>query len=462
MSDFKEEYLSGWGNIPMVRGKVSYAHEDRDVSHALKNGSFIPRGKGRSYADQATNNGDLVLKMEKMNMFISFDSDTGILTAQAGVTLEEIIRVFAPRGWFTMINPGTKYVTLGGAIANDIHGKAHHADGSFVNSVIKFTIMLANGRVLTASREENEDLFWANFGGLGLLGTILTVTLRLRKVETTYFSQKSIVARNLEEMMDALDETEQTYRHSVAWIDSLAKGKNLGRGVLTVGNEARFVELPPKLQKDPLAVGAKPKITVPVYLPSFTLNKLTISVLNSVLHFLQSHGKPFTHYDSFLFPLDAINEWNKGYGKRGFIQYQFVVPEEDGRESVRRIMKEITESDCKPFLNVLKKFGEASGGPLSFPMKGYTFAIDFPITDQLEPFTKRLDEMVLDAGGRIYLGKDAFLDMDMFRKMYPNYGEWMKVKQKYDPDWHFNSDIGRRLLHPVNIPASNTGVESAI
>ena len=446
MGTYKKEKLSGWGNIPMVNGPVAYAHYPSDVEAFLEENSFIPRGKGRSYADQATNDEQLVLKMEKMNKIIAFDESQGVLTAQAGITLEEIINIFAPRGWFTMINPGTKYVTLGGAIANDIHGKAHHADGSFINCVLEFTMILADGSVVTASRSENTDLFRASFGGLGLLGTILTVTIRLRQIESTYFKTKSIVARNLEEMMDAIDQTESEYRHSVAWIDSLASGKNLGRGVLTVGNEATFEDLPDKLRKDPLRSGDKPKATVPFYMPSFTLNKLSISVLNRVLYFLQSRDKKFAHYDPFLFPLDAINEWNRGYGKRGFIQYQFVVPEEGGREAVREIMKKITESDCKPFLNVLKKFGEASGGILSFPMKGYTFAIDFPITDNLEPFTHELDQMVLDAGGRIYLGKDAFLDREMFRAMYPQLEEWLKVKEKYDPHWKFTSDIARRLM----------------
>jgi len=449
MCDYKEEQLSGWGNIPMVKGRIAYAHFPTDVAHVLHNDSFIPRGKGRSYADQATNNGHLVLKMEKMNKIIAFDQENGILKAHAGITLGEIIQIFAPRGWFTMINPGTKYVTLGGAIANDIHGKAHHADGSFINSVREFTMMLADGEVVRLSATENPDLFRATFGGLGLLGTILTVTLQLRRVETTFFTSKSIVARNLEEMMDAIDETESTYRHSVAWIDSLASGNNLGRGVLTVGNEASYSDLPQKLRKKPLITGDKPKVTVPFYLPSFTLNKLTISALNRVLYFLQSRDKKVAHYDPFLFPLDAINDWNRGYGKRGFIQYQFVVPEEGGRESVRKIMKAVTESDCKPFLNVLKKFGEASGGILSFPIKGYTFAIDFPITDGLETFTRELDKMVLDAGGRIYLGKDAFLDREMFEAMYPQLDEWLTIKEKYDPHWRFNSDIGRRLLQPI-------------
>lgn len=442
--EFREETLSGWGNIPKAKSRVFYLQSRQDVAKPAGVNQLISRGFGRSYADQATNAGGWVLKTEKMNHFLSFDRERGILQCEAGVSLDEIISHFAPRGWFPMINPGTKYVTIGGAIANDIHGKAHHADGSFVNCVLDFTILLADGRILKASREENEDLFWANFGGLGLLGTILTATIQLRKIETTYFVQKAIPARNLEEMLEAIEETEDKYRHSVAWIDSLAKGKDLGKGVLVVGNEAKLQELPPKYKADPLKVAGKPKISVPFFLPSFSLNTFTVSLLNKALYIRQKSGNGLAHYDGFFFPLDMINKWNRGYGKRGFIQYQFVLPEENGKENIRRILSEITKSNCIPFLNVLKKFGEGQG-VLSFPMKGYTFAIDFPVTPQLKPFTEKIDKMVLEAGGRIYLGKDAYLDKETFRAMYPQYNEWLEIKKKYDPGNHFSSDLARRI-----------------
>lgn len=440
----KEEVLSGWGNIPGAKSEVAYPFSSQEVQQALFGSEVIPRGLGRSYADQATNAGRRVIKMEKINHFLSFDKEVGILNCEAGVSLGEIISTFAPRGWFPMINPGTKYITVGGAIANDVHGKGHHADGSFVNGVLDFTIMLADGRVLKASREENSDLFWASFGGLGLLGTILTASLQLRKIETTYFVQKSIPVQNLEEMLQAIDESDKEYRYSVAWIDSLAKGKNLGKGVLVVGNPASVNDLPEKLRKNPLKVSGKPKITVPFYLPSFSLNTFTVSVLNKVLYQKQKSGTGISHYENFFFPLDMINNWNRGYGKRGFIQYQFVLPEKNGRENIRRILTEITGSNCVPFLNVLKKFGEGQG-IMSFPLKGYTFAIDFPITPQLKPFTKKLDQMVLEAGGRIYLGKDAYLDEETFKSMYPQYTRWMEIKKKYDPTHHFSSDLARRI-----------------
>jgi decaprenylphospho-beta-D-ribofuranose 2-oxidase len=276
------------------------------------------------------------------------------------------------------------------------------------------------------------------------LGTILTATIQLRKIETTYFTQKPFAARNLDEMIEAIESSEKEFTSSVAWLDSMARGKNLGRGVLVMGNHATLAELPTKLKSYPLKLGKKPKLMVPFYLPSFSLNPLTVKLLNTALYIMQKNGKSIAHYDQFFYPLDMINNWNKGYGKKGFIQYQFVLPELNGKENIRKILTEITKSDCVPFLNVLKKFGEGVG-MLSFPRKGYTFAIDFPIKEQLKPFTKKLDAMVLEMGGRIYLGKDAYLDEATFKAMYPQYKEWLEVKRKYDPTNRYSSDLSRRI-----------------
>lgn len=440
----KEETLSGWGNIPKSDSKVAYPYHASEITEILSADKVLSRGLGRSYADQATNTNHVVLKMERLNHFLSFNETKGILTCEAGVTLDEIIQHLTPRGWFPMITPGTKYITIGGAIANDVHGKAHHADGTFVNCVYEFSIMLANGNIVRASRQENSDLFWANFGGLGLLGTILTATIQLRKIETTYFKQKAVATRNLEEMLHAIDDCDKEYTSSVAWIDSLAKGKKLGRGVLTMGNHATLDDLPLQLRSNPLAVGKKPKLSVPVYLPAFALNTLTVSLLNAALYWKQKTASGIAHYDSFFYPLDMINSWNRGYGKRGFIQYQFVLPLKNGHKNIRTILEQITKSDCIPFLNVLKKFGKGQG-LLSFPFEGYTFAIDFPVTGKLRSFTQKLDKIVLEMGGRIYLGKDAYLDEVTFKAMYPQYKEWLLIKQKYDPENKFSSDLSRRI-----------------
>lgn len=441
--NFSQETLTGWGNIPRSESSVYYPASAAEVQSDLS--QQIPRGLGRSYADQSTNTGSVVAKMERMKRIIAFDATTGILECEAGASFDDIIRKVVPHGWFMMITPGTKYLTIGGAIANDIHGKAHHADGSFINCVKLFTIMLADGAIVTASRDTNRDLFLANFGGLGLLGFILTATIQLRKIDTTYFRQRAIVTRNLDEMLDAIDNTGSDYSYSVAWIDPLETGKSMGKGVLTVGNHARLDELPEALKQDPLRIGKRSWLTVPFYLPGFALNNLTVSVLDAVLYWRLKSAPEFSHYEGFFYPLDSINGWNKGYGRRGFIQYQFVLPVRDGRKNIRVILDEIAASNCIPFLNVLKKFGAGQDEYLSFPMEGYTFAIDFPITSRLKAFTVRLDQIVLDMGGRIYLGKDAYLSASFFKAMYPQHEKWLQVKRKYDPSNKFSSDLSRRI-----------------
>lgn len=440
----RKELIAGWGNYPAVESLVVQPSNVSEARQSLGKPNIVARGLGRSYGDQAINEKNHVAVCTRMNHFISFDESTGVLECEAGVSLEEIITVFAPRGWLPMICPGTKYVTIGGAIANDIHGKAHHIDGSFVNCVLSFTILLADGRSLVASRTQNSDLFWANFGGLGLLGIILTATVTLRKVETTYFKQKSVVIRDLDEMVESLEVYDKEYNYSVAWIDPLASGKRLGSGVLTLGNAAKLADLPVSLQKDPLRVHAAGKLSVPFFLPGFALNGVTVRIMNRVIAFVQNSPKAFVHYEKFFFPLDAINNWNRGYGKRGFIQYQFVLPKQDGIQNVGAILDMISKSGCMPFLNVFKQMGKGQG-ILSFPFEGYTLAIDFPMSSRLIPFTRQLDRKVLEAGGRIYLGKDAVLDKETFRAMYPRYKEWLAIKAKYDPNNVFSSNIARRL-----------------
>ena len=444
MTFTKKEKISGWGNYPVAESFVLSPSNMEEFKKIPTDHTCIARGLGRSYADQAINTNNYVALCTNLNHFIDWNETEGILECEAGISLEEIITAFAPKGWFPMICPGTKFVTIGGAIANDIHGKAHHVDGSFVNSVLSFKILLANGSIVEASRSEHADLFWANFGGLGLLGIIISAKLKLRSIESTYFKQKSVVIQNLNHMLEALEEFDRDYHYSVAWIDAMAKGNKLGSGVLTLGNAARLNELPETLQSNPLKLHNKSKLNVPFFLPSFTLNNFTGRILNKVIAYVQNSPKEFVHYEKFFFPLDAINHWNRGYGKRGFIQYQFVLPEENGKKHLSEILHLISTSGCTPFLNVFKRMGDGQG-VLSFPFRGYTLAIDFPVTSSLKAFTPILDAKVLAAGGRLYLGKDALLDETMFKKMYPQHSEWLSTKQKYDPTNKFSSNIARRL-----------------
>ncbi len=437
--------LSGWGLYPRGSCRLVEPESVAELSRALDARGTIARGLGRSYGDPAINSGGQVLGLTRLDRFLGFDARTGTLRCEAGVSLSTIIQRFGPRGWFPMITPGTRHVTVGGCIANDVHGKGHHAQGSFAESVVSMRLMLADGSIVTASRSENSDLFWGSFGGMGLLGIVLEAELRLRSIETTYYRQEAIVVENLDAMLDAFDETNERYPYSVAYIDPLATGPLLGRGVLTVGDHARVEDLPARKRRDPLRVTEGHLVTVPFELPSATLNGLSIRLVNVVIKNVLSHASRVAHYEKFFYPLDAVGHWNRGYGHGGFTQYQFVVPLSDGRRTMRNILEAIVSSGSLPFLNILKRMGKANQGHLSFPFEGYTFAIDFPIRPELPALTRRLDAMVLEAGGRIYLGKDAFLEAATFRAMYPRLDEWLELKRRVDPKNVFVSDQARRL-----------------
>ncbi len=437
--------LSGWGGN-VHSDCVLIEPEGWEEARAwLDQHGTIARGLGRSYGDAALNSRGQVLGMRKFDRYLAFDEQTGTLTCEAGMSLMRIIKDFAPRGWFPMITPGTKFVTVGGCIANDVHGKAHHVQGSFSNCVDAMEVLLANGHVVVASRDENSDLFWATFGGVGLLGLILTATIRLRKIETTYFHQRSFRVRNLDEMLSTLEEHDQQFPYSVATLDVMARGTRLGRGVVTVGKPAQLADLPADLAGKPLAISGASKLTVPFNLPSITLNPVSIRVVNAVIQRIQANAAPIGHYEGFFYPLDRLANWNRGYGRRGFTQYQFVIPFAEGRIHMRKILETILAADELPFLNILKRLGKQTAGLLSFPREGYTLAIDFPIRKTTVALLRQLDALVLDAGGRVYLGKDAYLKPETFRAMYPELGRWLEMKAKYDPKSVFTSDLGRRL-----------------
>ena len=445
MATAKRE-LAGWGNHPRVLCEVARPETRRDLRRTLADdGPYIARGLGRSYGDAAISEQGLVLDCTRLDRYLDFDPDTGALTCEAGVSLEMILRDFAPRGWLPMITPGTKFVTVGGCIANDVHGKGHHTDGCFSQCTEGFRIRLASGEELWASPQENPELFWANFGGMGLLGVITEATIRLRRVETTYFRQKVATAPDLDGLLDALD-AHHHLPYSVAWVDSLATGRQLGRGVLTAGDHATLDDLPPQLRREPLAISEPSPLALPVDLPALALNTSTIRLLNVVLDQVQRRGRPIAHYEKFFYPLDFVGDWNRGYGPRGFTQYQFVIPLEGGRGHIRELLEIIASSGQAPFLNVLKRFGpERPETMLSFPMEGYTFAIDFPVRPGLEALLHKLDQRVLEMGGRVYLAKDAFLDQETFEAMYPRLDRWREVKERHDPESRFSSSLGRRL-----------------
>ena len=443
-----EKRLAGWGNYPRIRCVVARPETQKALGRELgqgEHGPFIARGLGRSYGDAALSEQGLVLDCTRLDRYLDFDAETGRLTCEGGVSLEMILRDFGPRGFSPAVTPGTKFVTVGGCIANDVHGKGHHVDGCFSRCTEGFRIRLASGEEVWASPQDRADLYWANFGGMGLLGVITEATIRLRRVETTYFRQTAVAAQDLDALLDALD-AHHHLPYSVAWVDSLATGRALGRGVLTAGDHATLGDLPPPLRANPLAVSDPSPLVLPFSLPGAALNAATIRLLNVILDQVQRRAGSIAHYEKFFYPLDFVGDWNRGYGPQGFTQYQFVIPLGGGRAHIRELLELIASSGQAPFLNVLKRFGpERPETTLSFPMEGYTFAIDFPVRPGLEALLRRLDQRVLEMGGRVYLAKDAFLGRETFEGMYPRLDEWRRVKERYDPASRFSSSLGRRL-----------------
>ncbi len=440
--------LSGWGHYPTAASEVYRPEKLAELAAIVTSDStpLIARGAGRAYGDAALNAGGRVVAVERLDRMLAFDPSTGILRAEAGVTIAEIIDVFLPRGFFPPVTPGTRFVTIGGSIAADIHGKNHHRDSSLAAHVLGFDLMLASGEVRRCSREENADLFWATVGGMGLTGVILEVELRLRAIESAYLDGELIRAANIDEAIEAFERTDREYGFSVAWIDCASTRGALGRSVLNVGNFAARDALPRPLRQEPYRVPPRIRAGVPFNLPNFALNSLTVKAFNEVYYALHRAPRIRTvfDYDSFFYPLDAIRNWNRIYGRRGFVQYQCVWPPAESRAGLVEVLEAIAQSRRGSFLTVLKKFG-AQDGMLSFPMPGYTLALDFPVTDGLFEFLDGLDQMVLRRGGRVYLAKDARLKREVFRAMYPSFGRWQAAKSAADPDNRFSSNLSRRL-----------------
>lgn len=434
---------SNWGNFPVTEAPEHRFQPGMNPSEV--NGHWIPRGMGRCYGDSSL--GESMVSILPQNRFLAFDEQTGILKAEAGVTYADLLETFVPRGWFPPVTPGTKFVSLGGAIASDVHGKNHHKEGSLSSHTLSFELLLADGRIVNCSREENAKLFDATLGGMGLTGMVLTVTLKLKPIETSLIKLHSIKARNLDELMDLFEQ----YNHvtySVAWIDCLSKGNKMGRSHLTIGEHASLEDIAgTKHAKNPLKLPPKTAIPIPIYFPNFALNQLTIKTFNFLYYNRQfkKEVKTFVPYEGYFYPLDKLLNWNRIYGKRGFTQYQFVIPPEKGREGMREIMKRIAKQGLGSFLAVLKTFGPQDDGMIAFPEKGYTLALDFPITKKLFPFLDELDELVASYGGRIYLTKDVRMKPEMLQKTYPRLPEFKALLKEIDPEQRIRSMQSERL-----------------
>lgn len=400
--------VTNWGNFPVVEKEIKSEDSIEKIKDFVRNNNeVIARGNGRCYGDASLS--EHIFSTKRLNKFISFDRLNGVIECESGVLLSEILEVIVPQGYFLYVTPGTKFISVGGAIASDVHGKNHHAEGCFSEYLETFSLLNENSEVITCSRTQNEDKFWATIGGMGLTGIILSAKFKLKNIETAYIRQESIKAENLDEIFKLFDESE-SWTYNVAWIDCLQTGKNIGRSIMMRGEHAFKHELPKKFQQNPLRLKQKFIPKVPFYFPDFMLNKWSVKLFN-YLYFNKQQKKEvnnFVDYETFFYPLDVVNDWNKIYGKKGFIQYQMVIPKEKGKAGMKKILETIAKSGNGSFLAVLKLFGKEN--PLAynaFPLEGYTLALDFKVNQKLAKLVSDLDEIVEEFGGRIYLTKDS-------------------------------------------------------
>lgn len=435
--------IANWGNYPVMEtDEKSFSFTDQLVETIRTSDSVIARGNGRCYGDASLEKNTVsTLKYDKI---LSFDTVNGIFECQSGITLDQVLEVIVPKGWFLPVTPGTKFITVGGAVASDVHGKNHHVDGAFSAHVREMDVLLGDGRLLTCSPELHPDLFWATCGGMGLTGVITRVKFALKKIETSYIRQKQVKAQNLEELIRLFDEYKD-YTYSVAWIDCIKKGDGFGRSILILGEHAQVSDLPENKKNDPLQLPKKKKITFPFNLPSFVLNQFTVRAFNFLYYGknLKREINNVVSYEPFFYPLDAILHWNRGYGRKGFVQYQFVLPLEE-KNGLVQILKRISDEGLGSFLAVLKVFGKQDD-LISFPKEGYTLALDFPVRNGLFAFLDELDNIVLKHGGRIYLSKDARMKPEIFWRGYPGAQRFLEVLKKYNPGFRINSIQARRL-----------------
>lgn len=437
--------VTNWGLYPSADAEVrSFTTPRQALAETANWPDFIPRGLGRCYGDSALS--EHILDTTKYNRFLEFNGDTGRIKCQAGTSFKEIIDFALPKGWFLPVTPGTKYITVGGAIAADVHGKNHHSEGSFSKHLHELTLLAPDGTAYVCSRSENAEVFWATVGGMGLTGIILDATFTMKSVETAYIVEEAIRTRNIEELFPMFEKS-LGYTYSVAWIDCLAKGNNLGRGILLNGEHATKDDLQTQAQKgNPLQVMGEGKLTLPDLFPSFTINPLTTRAFNHVFYSKgnRDHFSHLTNYDAYFYPLDGILHWNRVYGKKGFAQYQFVIPPDNAYDGLVRILEKISHEQMPSFLTVLKYFGEQEG-MMSFPMEGYTLALDFPVTDRMFTFLDELDEIVLGLGGRLYLTKDSRMKPEVFRAGYPELDKFLEIKRRLDPQNELQSMQSKRL-----------------
>jgi FAD/FMN-containing dehydrogenase len=437
------EPISGWGRHPVSRAAV-----ERPETLRLPEGDtpVLPRGLGRSYGDAAVpaTPGGRVIETTRADRVLDFDPEAGILTCEAGLSLAEVLRVFIPRGWFPPVTPGTKFVTIGGCVACDVHGKNHHRDGSFGNFVERLALQVADGRVIECGPTRERELFLATVGGMGLTGLITEVTLRLQPVESAWMQVDTEPVSGLAAMMDGLRDAAQDWPYTVGWIDCLAGGASLGRGLLMRGRHATRGEAPARAPSEPR------RIAVPLDAPEFLLSPVLMRLFNSAYYCAHTHRRravAIVPYQGFFYPLDAVAGWNRLYGPRGFLQYQCVVPRAVGAGAVAALLERLAASGAASFLAVIKDCGPEADAYLSFPLEGTTLALDLPYRGPAtEALVHQLNAMVIAVGGRVYLAKDAVTRAEDFARMTPRLVEWRRVRDRWDPERRFRSAQSVRVL----------------
>ena len=458
--------LVGWSRTTPIEGHVlstpypeviaeavaRVADHNADKPDYLKRG-VIARGLGRSYNESAQNSGGLTIDMTPLTRIYAIDEETATVDLDAGVSLDTLMQAALPHGLWVPVLPGTRQVTVGGAIAHDIHGQNHHSQGSFGNHVVEMQLLVADGRILTLTPDgtgddPNGELFWATVGGIGLTGIILRAKIQMKRTESAYFIADTAQTASLQETLDLhlQDGFEDGYEYASGWFDTISAPPKLGRGTFSRGNLARLDELPEKYRKDPLSFNNKPLLRFPDIFPRGLANKLSFAAVGEAYYRMgpPSQGK-VKNLAQFYHMLDVFGDWNNAYGRGGgFCQYQFIVPTGNEAEFTN-LIEHIQASGHVSFLNVIKLFGDGNRAPLSFPFKGWNVCLDFPVKKGLAEFLNDLDRRVMAMGGRLYTAKDSRTSAANFHAMYPRIDEWIAVRRRIDPHRVFMSDMGRRL-----------------
>ncbi|MBI3785194.1 MAG: FAD-binding oxidoreductase [Deltaproteobacteria bacterium] len=433
-----ETELSGWGHYPVVRGEERLG-EDLE---AITQGVVLTRGLGRSYGDASlpSRSGEAVAGSALADRILSFDADTGIVRAEAGFPLWRLNRLFLPRNWFTPVTPGTHFVTLGGMVAADVHGKMHHIDGCFGEHVTALRLRVADGRIVECSDTQDQDLFRATIGGMGLTGHILEVELRMKRIPSPWIFQETERCDSFDHLIDALKEAGKTWPFTVTWADFLNHGSRMGRGLLMKGRWADPSEAPkdlPRFRHPP---------TLPPIFPSWLGQPFLVRIFNRLVFAAIRPSRGILHPESCFYPLDIVHNWNNLYGRRGFTQYQCLLPDTPDHAAQHRLLDTLRRLRAPVFLAVIKDCGREGRGLLSFPKPGISYALDLPIDERTQSIVDTLNDVVVAEGGRIYLAKDAFTRADHFRSMESRLEAFQAVRRKWDPHGLLRSAQSVRLL----------------